>query len=142
MFMNVNPKLAGTLILMFGLSGSVNAEPNKPNYEFDAFEEVRSVSNSSVSGWAPINDQVLIMSTGPNRKYLVVLSRPDHHLVYSFKLAVTHTGGEIMAKFDKVYPQEEGIKLGIPIKAIYKLDSKEQVALAHQLIEEIDKNSK
>lgn len=140
--MNFNPKLAGTLLLLFGLSGCASTTPSiQPDYEFEELEKVKSVRNHNVDGWAPINDQALIMSTSPRTSYLVILVRPDHNLVFSHRLGVTSKGGDIMAKFDEVYAMNSGIKVGIPIKAIYKLTGKEQKELAIRLVEEAEKEA-
>ncbi len=143
--MKLTPKLTGTLILLLGLSGTVQASQpaeTRPNYQFEQLVSVNSVNNFRVNGWAPINKQTLIMSAGPNRKYLVVLQRPDSNLVFSNQLAVTNTAGKIMTRFDKVYAMNTGIKVGIPIRYIYELKGKEQEDLARQLVSKADEQAK
>lgn len=140
---NLTPKLAGTLILLFGLSGPATAEKVKPNYEFEQqFEKVKSVRSDNVNSWVAINDQVLIMTSSPRVSYLVVLSRPDHDIAFSHNISVTDRGGRIMAKFDQVYAMNSSIKIGVPIKAMYKLEGREQKDLAWQLVEEAEKAAK
>ncbi|MCM2681328.1 DUF6491 family protein [Echinimonas agarilytica] len=130
------------LMMSFALTGTLMAaEKVKPNYEFSELKEVRSVRNSEVSGWGAWTDQVLLMSGSPGRKYLVILTRPDHDLAFSLNLAVTNSGGQIMAKFDKVYAMNSAIKVGVPIKKIYELKGKEQIELAKKLVEKAEQDA-
>ncbi len=140
--MQLSPKLAGTLMLIMGLSASVQAQTVKPDYQFDQLSSVTSVNNSRIDGWSAVNDQVLIMSTGSKRKYLVVLTRPNRDLVFSYQLGVTNSAGRILPKFDKVYALNNPIQMGVPIKKIYLLADKKEEALARKLVAEAEEQAK
>lgn len=96
------------------------------NYEFPDLKEVRDFRKNSVSGWSAVNDQVLMVSTSPKRKYLLVLTRPDRDLLFSHALAFTDTQGRVSARFDKVYAANANIRVPNTIKHIYEINGKAQ----------------
>lgn len=111
------------------IAGSVWAS-TPVKYEFPDLKEVRDFRKTSVSGWSAINDQVLLVSTSPKRKYLLVLTRPDRDLLFSHALAFTDTQGRVSARFDKVYATNASIRVPNTIKHIYEINGKAEAEAA------------
>lgn len=112
------------------------ADSNRPNYQFDEFKSVDSFRSADIRGWGRINDQVLTVDAGVNKRYMLVLSRPDRDITFSQAIGVTSNAGRVMARFDGVYAGNSNIRVKVPIKYIYELKGKEQLEHARTLIED------
>ncbi len=120
-----------TIALLLCASGSLWAQ-GLVDYTYPDLKEVRDFRKASINGWSQINDQVLLVSAGASRQYLLVLSRPDRDLTYSHALGFTDSNGRVSAKFDKVYATNNHTMMPNPIKRIYEVKGKEQAKAARQ----------
>lgn len=114
----------------------VLADSSRPDYQFDEFKSVDSFRSADIRGWGRINDQVLTVDAGVNKRYMLILSRPDRDIAFSQAIGVTSNAGRVMAKFDGVYAGNSNIRVKVPIRTIYELKGKEQLEQAHTLVEE------
>ncbi|AFU98508.1 DUF6491 family protein [Simiduia agarivorans] len=114
----------------------VMANNGRPDYQFDEFKSIDSFRSSDIKGWGRINDQVLTVSAGANKRYLLVLTRPDRDIAFSHAIGVTSNAGRVMARFDGVYAGNANIRVKIPIKYIYEIKGKDQFEQARALVEE------
>ncbi|UTA49238.1 DUF6491 family protein [Simiduia sp. 21SJ11W-1] len=123
-----------TLCLALATTGALANPPI--NYEFPELKEVRDFRKNNVNGWSAVNEQVLMVSAGASRNYLLVLSRPDRDLLFSQALAFTDTQGRVSARFDKVYATNSNIRMPNSIQKIYEVRGRDQVKAARLAVHE------
>jgi hypothetical protein len=87
-----------------------------------SLEAVDSISAlGRLHGWRPVDNDTLIIWSSRRNPYLVELMFPSVDLRFATAIGVSRFGGQIHARFDKVYVAG----FDYPIAAIYKLSREE-----------------
>jgi hypothetical protein len=73
---------------------------------------------SNIDGWKVVDKQRLIVSTGPNRHYLITLDRASHQLSFAHNVGLTSSNNTVYSGFDQVVI--EGARYAI--KTIARID--------------------
>ncbi len=84
-------------------------------------EEVRDIKNYRISGWQSLDDQHIIINTGPSMNYLVTLSYPCSEIKFTEVIALTSTIDQV-SKFETLLVSDSaGFVRRCPIITIHKL---------------------
>lgn len=124
--MNIRVLLISTVMSLLVACASEPKQPIDPNkYVFDDLTEVDVITNWRLQGWTEIDENSLIVRTGPKTSYLLILSRPNYDLKMAQGIIVSTTAGSVKARFDAVSTlRKKGIRY--PIERIYELEGKDQ----------------
>jgi hypothetical protein len=96
-------------------------------YNLDGeLEEASEIYKFRLMSWETIDNQSLIVQTGPNEYYLIVLRRPSPNLVFSESIAISDTGNMVRPGYDRVIVEEAARLEPYVIEKIYKLKDREQ----------------
>ncbi|GEM_PF-5591459 len=103
-------------------------KPATVDYNALAGESVSTVFFSSLSGWQAVDSTAtgygptqIIVRTGVSKAYLLTLYAPCRDLDFSVQIAVTSSGHQLSAGFDKILiPRHESCR----IKTIQPIDFK------------------
>ncbi len=120
-------------LVLIGCANTVDNEEAKARYQFPELESVSSINNWKLDGWEVIDQQSLIIQTGPSRYYLFVLSRRHSQLRFAESVLVTSTSGRVRVNFDTVSTPRDPM-LKVPIGAMYKLQGREEVTAIKEKI--------
>lgn len=101
-------------------------QPDDPNkYVFTDLTEVDVITDWRLQGWTEIDENSLIVRTGPKTSYLLILTRPNYDLKMAQGIIVSTTAGSVKARFDAVSTlRKKGVRY--PIARIYELEGKDQ----------------
>lgn len=97
--------------------------PNK--YVFSDLTEVDVITDWRLDGWTEIDENSLIVRTGPKTSYLLILTRPNYDLKMAQGIIVSTTAGSVKARFDAVSTLRKK-DIRYPIARIYELEGKQQ----------------
>ncbi len=101
-------------------------QPGDPNkYLFTDLIEVDVITDWRLQGWTEIDENSLIVRTGPKTSYLLILTRPNYDLKMAQGIIVSTTAGGVKARFDAVSTLHKK-SIRYPIARIYKLDGTDQ----------------
>lgn len=101
-------------------------QPGDPNkYLFTDLIEVDVITDWRLQGWTEIDENSLIVRTGPKTSYLLILTRPNYDLKMAQGIIVSTTAGSVKARFDAVSTLHKK-SIRYPIARIYKLDGTDQ----------------
>ncbi|ARN74324.1 DUF6491 family protein [Oceanicoccus sagamiensis] len=120
-------------LVLIGCASSIDNQEAMARYQFPELESVSSINNWKLDGWEVIDQQSLIIQTGPSQFYLFVLSRRHSQLRFAESILVTSTAGRVKVNFDTVSTPRDPM-LKVPIAAMYKLQGREAVAAIKQQI--------
>ena len=127
---------AFTLTLLFsGFFPLAHAQAGPADYQFDQLKSVTGFRSTDIDGWGRINDQVLVVSVTPSKKYILVLARTDRDLSFSQAIGVTSNGGRVEARFDSVYASNSNIRIENRISKIYEIKGSAAMKHARALFE-------
>jgi hypothetical protein len=99
-------------------------------YTFDEYEQVDSISILNLQGWEVIDNQSLIVQTGPSNYYLLVLRNKMPDLNVAETILFSSTGTRIVAGMDCVEvvgPTCSPEAIPVVIDTIYKLGGRDDV---------------
>ena len=124
----MNYYIAAMLVVLLCL-GACSSEPKIPQdpnkYLFSDLNEVDVINDWRLYGWSEIDENSLIVRTGPKTSYLLILTRPNYDLNMAQGIIISTTAGSVAARFDSVSTlSKKGIRY--PIARIYQLEGKEQ----------------
>ena len=88
-------------------------------------EEATQIFKYRVMSWEKVDNQSLILQTGPNEYYLIVLRRPAHNLVFNESIGVSNTGDMVKPGYDKVVVKDSAGTDSYIIHKIYKLKDRQ-----------------
>tara|TARA_B110000116_G_scaffold264861_1_gene273236 strand:- start:763 stop:1230 length:468 start_codon:yes stop_codon:yes gene_type:complete len=125
---HMNYCIAAMLVVLLCL-GACTSEPKIPQdpnkYVFSDLNEVDVINHWRLYGWSEIDENSLIVRTGPKTSYLLILTRPNYDLNMAQGIIISTTAGSVAARFDSVSTLgKKGIRY--PIARIYRLAGKEQ----------------
>lgn len=107
----------------------------------DQLEKVTGINSFRVMEWYEVDQQSLILKTGFNEYYLLVLNMPCHELLFTYRIGVTSSASMIQAGFDSVilyYPGSP--RISYKIERIYRIKGNEQMrSIKEQLKPNSDK---
>lgn len=83
---------------------------------------VESISNYSLSGFSALDDQHLVLDTGPSSRYLITLQTLCIGMRSAERIGVTATPSSRLTKFDKVIVEDVAVDQHCPISNIQMLD--------------------
>lgn len=89
-------------------------------------EEATQIYKYRVMSWEKVDNQSLILQTGPNEYYLIILHRPAYNLVFNESIGISHTGDMVKPGYDQVYVYDPVGKDSYIIHKIYKLKDRQQ----------------
>lgn len=96
-------------------------------YNLDGeLEEATEIYKFRLMSWETIDNQSLIVQTGPSEYYLIVLRRSSPNLVFSESIGISDTGNMVRSGYDRVIVEESGSLEPYVIQKIYKLKDREQ----------------
>ena len=96
-------------------------------YRFDELMSVNGVESFRLQSMVEIDKQLLIIRSSPSKSYLFVLSYPNHDIHFNNPIIISNTASYVKVKFDTVSTLNNGLQTAkIPIKAIYKINSRQQ----------------
>ena len=118
---------AACIFMVFGRTAAAN-KPEKVDYNALAGASVNSVLFTRLMGWHAVDatsraagTTQLIVQTGMKKAYLLTLYSPCRDLDFSIQIALTSSGHQLSAGFDKVLiPGHESCR----IKTIQPIDVK------------------
>jgi hypothetical protein len=76
--------------------------------------------------WEKVDNQSIILQTGPSDYYLIVLLQPSHSLVFSEAIGISDTRDMIKSGFDNVVVEDSAGTNSYIIHKIYKLENRQQ----------------
>lgn len=124
--MNIRVLLISTVMSLLVACASEPKQPIDPNkYVFDDLTEVDVITNWRLQGWTEIDENSLIVRTGPKTSYLLILTRPNYDLKMAQGIIVSTTAGSVKARFDAVSTLRKK-DIRYPIERIYELEGKDQ----------------
>ena len=117
------------MLVVFLCLGACSSEPKIPQdpnkYVFSDLKEVNVITDWRLHGWSDVDENSLIVRTGPKTSYLLILTRPNYDLNMAQGIIISNTAGSVTARFDSVSTLgKKGIRY--PIARIYQLEGKEQ----------------
>lgn len=105
------------LIIVSACSGVPIKIPEK--YSLDnQLENVSKISDFHLNSWESVDNQSVILETGINSYYLIILNMPDNRLPFSDTIKITNANGMIRPGYDNIN--------GYTIYNIYKFKDYEQ----------------
>tara|TARA_B100000809_G_scaffold29239_1_gene25364 strand:- start:3900 stop:4307 length:408 start_codon:yes stop_codon:yes gene_type:complete len=124
----MNYYIAAMLVVLLCL-GACTSEPKIPQdpnkYVFSDLNEVDAINHWRLHGWSEVDENSLIVRTGPKTSYLLILTRPNYDLNMAQGIIVSSTAGSVRARFDSVSTlRKKGLRY--PIARIYQLEGKKQ----------------
>ena len=119
--------------LVLTACAGMQEDEDKERYDFENLQQVKAIQDYRLNGWNVIDSQSLVINTGPQTHYLLILQRKLTDLRFAENILISSTAGRVQAKFDTVatpiVPQNE-----VAIERIYKLDNREQVDMVRRQI--------
>jgi hypothetical protein len=89
-------------------------------------EEVQEIYKFNARSWEKVDNQSLILRTGPSDYYLIVLHRPARSLVFSEAIRITDTVDKIKPGYDHVIVEDSAGRDTYIIQKIYRLEDRKQ----------------
>jgi hypothetical protein len=132
-----------TSLLISSCAGGMIQLPQK--YALDGqLEQVTSIYKSGIMDWETVDNQSLIIETGPSNYYLLVLKIPSPELVFRNRIRISSTGSMIRSGLDEVIIFDSAhMKSSYPIDRIYRIKGSEQMrAIRDQLTGKTDTRQK
>ena len=99
--------------------------PEKYNLDNELVQVTQIYKFRQIS-WEKIDNQSIILRTGPSDYYLIVLLQPSHSLVFSEAIGISDTSDMIKAGFDNVVVEDSAGTNSYIIHKIYKLEDRQQ----------------
>jgi hypothetical protein len=122
------------LLFIQACAGGMIQIPQK--YALDGqLEQVKMINRQRIMQWDVVDNQSLIIETGPGNYYLLVLSIPSPELVFRHAIRISTTGSMIRAGLDDVIVYVSShMKSSYPIDRIYRIRGTAQMrAIKDQL---------
>ncbi len=119
--------LIGAFLLVSACAGTVPTTPVSldtllQERKYVQGGEVRDIRNYRISGWQSLDDQHIIINTGPSEDYLLTLNFPCSEIKFAEVIALTVTIDQV-SKFDTLLVSDStGFVRRCPIISIHKLD--------------------
>ena len=122
-------KLAGIITMFLFVSAVAMASDQVPEkYNLDSqLERVSTITDYTFMGWNKVDNQSFVLQTGPSNYYLVVLSSPSDHLVFSETLRIDSTNNMVRPGYNSVFVHGNGFKDQYIINRIYKFKDTAQM---------------
>jgi hypothetical protein len=120
------------IILIFVISLMATACTTTPvtppeKYNLDnELVEVTQICKFREINWETVDNQSIILRSGPTDYYLIVLLQPSHSLVFSEAIGISDTNDMIKAGYDHVVVKDSGGTNSYIIHKIYKLEDRHQ----------------
>lgn len=97
-------------------------------------EEVSNIFRFNLKSWEAVDRQSLILQTGPDNYYLILLRRPANDLMFTETIAVSHTGDMVRPGYDRVTVFGISQTEDYIIHKIFKLKDREE---AEKILEQL-----
>jgi hypothetical protein len=102
-------------------------------------EEVKGIYKYLISEWEQVDRQSLIIRTGIDDYYLLILDFPSPELPFRNSIRITSTGDMIRPGYDEVFFYNTvGMKFSYSIKRIYRIQGEKQMRNIRDWLEEQD----
>lgn len=131
---SLKPLAVAFMALFLVSCASSNYPTVEPDYDFPELTKVKRFYPSKSYSMMPMNKQVIMLSDTINTKYILVLERPDNGFKLPGGVGIIRRGNDIIAGQTRLYALDTAIKVGIPIRTIYKVDGKEEIARVRQMV--------
>ncbi|MBW8192338.1 hypothetical protein K0504_14970 [Neiella marina] len=122
-------------VIITGCAGTGSRQV-EADYDFPELTNVERFFPSRSFSMSPMNDQVIMLSDTINTKYILVLARPDSAFKFHGGIGIVRRGNDIVAGQTRLYALDTAIKVGIPIRTIYKVDGKEELERVRQMVKD------
>ncbi len=121
-----------SLLTALLIGNNVHASPKANLSQFDTLTHFPAWT---INAWQALNSKALIIERSPSKAYLLILNRPLPQLRFNETIQVSQTGSQVHAGFDHVRVVDR-LFYSIPayIDTIYRLDSRDDIKLARQLV--------
>jgi len=122
-------KLAGIAAVFIFASAYAMASNSVPEkYNLDGqLEKISVITDYTFMGWNKIDNQSFVLQTGPGDYYLVVLSSPSDHLLFSENVRIDSTNNMVRPGYSNVFVYGNGFNERYIINRIYKFKDPAQM---------------
>jgi len=127
------------MLSVFISSCAAGLLPLPEKYSLDGqLEPVTKIYKYGLIEWEKVDQQSLILRTGPSDYYLLVLKTPSYELLFTNSIRLSSTVSMIRAGMDQVIIYGAGdIKVSYTIERIYRIKgNKQMLAIKKQLMPE------
>jgi hypothetical protein len=115
------------LIMISGCAGGTIQMPQKYALE-GQLEQVKTIYKYRIIEWEKVDNQSLIIETGPSDYYLLVLKIPSPELVFRNRIGLSSTGNMVRAGLDDLIIYNGAhMRSTYPIDRIFRIKGREQM---------------
>jgi hypothetical protein len=116
-------------VVMFIASTCFAASAELPEkYNLDnQMQKVSEILKYNFMGWEKVDSQSFVLQTSPSDYYLIVLTSPSDHLVFSEAVGINATGDVVKPGYNTVFVKGNGFTDTCIINKIYKFKDYAQV---------------
>jgi hypothetical protein len=126
-------KIFVTLFMLSACATTPAKTPEKYNLD-DQMENVTEITKYNMMGWETVDKQSFVLQTSPSDYYLIVLTSPSDHLLFSEVIGINATGAVVKPGYNTVFVKGSAFEETYIINKIYKFKDPSQVkAIKDQL---------